>query len=187
MTFYNPPFQYRNLFTLRWLILTIGLLLILLSMFMVSTLDKAPKGQPILDSAVATRALLKERQYPQKVSGHISLASPFNPYLAASVKTTPLEESLAELLKGAGRLETKTGHYSEIPAGTKLLKVTIHGNTVIVDLSSEFATGGGSTSIIQRVEELKRVIQKFNPSYQLKIAVNGKILQYLGGEGLELE
>jgi spore germination protein GerM len=63
----------------------------------------------------------------------------------------------------------------------------VHGNTVIVDLSSEFATGGGSTSMIQRVEELKRAIHKFNTNYELKIAVNGRVLKYLGGEGLELE
>jgi Sporulation and spore germination len=186
MAFYNPPFQCRNLLTPRWLMLIIGLFLILISMFIVSTLDKTPKGPLILDSAIASRALLKEKG-PQKVSGHISLASSFNPYLAASVKTTLLEESLVDLLQGAGQADVKSGRYSEIPAGTKLLKVMIHGNTVIVDLSSEFATGGGSTSMIQRVEELKRLIQKFNKNYKLKISVNGKRVQYLGGEGLEIE
>jgi hypothetical protein len=123
MAFYNPPFQHRNFITPRWLILLLGLFLILLSMFMISTLDKTPKEHPALNATVAT--VTKERGYPRKMSGRISLAGPPSPYLAASIKTTPLEESLVALFQSAGRVDARTGRYSEIPAGTKLRKIAV--------------------------------------------------------------
>lgn len=187
MTFHNAPCQPPSAsFSRQWLILFLGLFLILLSMFMVSTLDQTPQLRPVVDSAIASRWMPKQKQDSQPILGRIDNRLS-NTYLAASVKTTPLETSLLDLLKGSRLQARQTGQYSEIPKGTRLLGVSIQGNIVFVDLSEEFTSGGGSTSMIQRVEELERKIHQFNEKYKLKILINGKRLPYLGGEGLEME
>lgn len=108
------------------------------------------------------------------------------PVLTASVKATSLETTLSELLRNANASVGQAGQMSEIPQGTHLLGVTVQNNVVTVNLSDGFVSGGGSTSMIGRVEELKKAVTHIDKNYQVKIAINGKLVDYLGGEGLEV-
>ncbi len=76
---------------------------------------------------------------------------------------------------------------STIPARTKLRGVKVEQDGVHVDLSQEFTTGGGSASMMGRVAQVLYTATTLQPNAKVWINVEGKPLETLGGEGLELE
>lgn len=76
---------------------------------------------------------------------------------------------------------------SSIPKGTKIREVSLQADGVHVDLSKEFKTGGGSTSMTGRVAQVLYTATSLDPNTRVWLKVEGKPLEVLGGEGLELE
>jgi spore germination protein GerM len=74
-----------------------------------------------------------------------------------------------------------------IPQGTKLLGLKVKGNVVHVNLSEDFTHGGGSTSMMSRLGQVVYTATALRPRSKVFIEVNGKQLDVLGGEGLELQ
>jgi spore germination protein GerM len=74
-----------------------------------------------------------------------------------------------------------------IPKGTKLRNVSLEANGVRVDFSKEFTKGGGSASMTGRVAQVLYTATSLDPAAKVWIEVEGKPLEVLGGEGLELE
>jgi spore germination protein GerM len=76
---------------------------------------------------------------------------------------------------------------SVIPPGTKLLGVKVEKDTVRVNLSQQFTSGGGSASMAGRLGQVVYTATTLKPESKVYIEINGKQLDVLGGEGLELE
>jgi spore germination protein GerM len=95
-----------------------------------------------------------------------------------------VKESLIVLLASAGKEGKQT---STIPAGTKLLSSNIKQDGLHIDLSKEFIQGGGSTSMQGRVAQILYTATNQTPDIPVWISVEGKQLETLGGEGVEIK
>ncbi|KYC36042.1 spore germination protein [Scytonema hofmannii PCC 7110] len=94
-----------------------------------------------------------------------------------------IEAAFSKLLAGP----TEGTDSTTIPTETKLLGVKVGDDGVHVNLSEDFTTGGGSSSMMGRVGQVVYTATSLNPNAKVYIEVNGKQLDVLGGEGLELE
>jgi spore germination protein GerM len=103
--------------------------------------------------------------------------------IAAVQPNQALEAAFATLLAGP----TESMDSTSIPKGTKLLGLKTENNEVHVNLSKDFIGGGGSASMVGRVGQIVYTATTFNPNAKVYIEVNGKPLEVLGGEGVEIE
>ena len=98
----------------------------------------------------------------------------------------PATAAMKALLAGPTAAETSAGLTSTVPAGTKLLGLTISGTTAQVDLSEAFASGGGSLSMTARVAEVVYTLTRFPTVRSVEFLIEGKPVEALGGEGVPL-
>jgi len=103
--------------------------------------------------------------------------------VASVLPDQPLEAAFQTLLAGP----TEGTDSTTIPKGTKLLSLKSENDEVHVNLSEDFTSGGGSTSMMGRVGQVVYTATTLNPKAKVYIDVNGKPLDVLGGEGVELQ
>jgi spore germination protein GerM len=103
--------------------------------------------------------------------------------IAAAQPNQALEAAFKTLLAGP----TEGSDSTTIPKGTQLLALKVENNDVHVNLSEDFTSGGGSTSMVGRIGQVVYTATTLNPNAKVYIEVNGKQLDVLGGEGVELQ
>lgn len=74
-----------------------------------------------------------------------------------------------------------------IPKRTRLLDLNLKNDGIHVNLSDDFTSGGGSSSMIGRIGQVVYTATSLDKNAKVYIDVNGKRLDIIGGEGLELE
>lgn len=80
-----------------------------------------------------------------------------------------------------------TGFDTEIPAGTTVDSVTQNGGTVEVDLSSEFASGGGSASMFARLAQLTFTLTRLDGVDDVLLMEGGSPVSVFSSEGIVLD
>ncbi len=107
-------------------------------------------------------------------------------YTAATSPKLALTQAIEKLLAQSTALNPT----STIPSQTRLLDLQVGEDGVHVDLSQEFAQGGGSSSMIYRVAQVLYTATSIDPQTPVFLSIEGQLLNEdypLGGEGLMLE
>ena len=107
-------------------------------------------------------------------------------YTTATSPQIALQQAVDELLARSSILDSATA----IPQGTRLLSLQVNDEGIFLNLSGEFARGGGSSSTIYRVKQLLYTATSIDPQASMFLSIEGKPLDEnypLGGEGLLLE
>ncbi len=103
-----------------------------------------------------------------------------------SIQKSCFEYAVKELVNGPTKWEKSKGFTSEIPAGTKVLSVRESANTILIDLSSDFESGGGAESTYMRVKQIIKTANS-NSKTPAYLYINGKQANVIGGEGVMLK
>ncbi len=112
-------------------------------------------------------------------------------FLVPTVRKIPSEDSiisgaLTELFLGPTELEERKGIMTEIPIGTRLIKVEEGSDEVLIDLSNQFLIGGGAAAMQLRYLQIYKTLKRVVPKKKLYLNVEGKSIKTIGGEGLEI-
>ena len=94
--------------------------------------------------------------------------------------------ALAALLAGPTAEERAAGRHSEIPAGTVLQGLAVHGGVATVDLSGRFESGGGSLSMLARLAQVVFTLTQFPSVERVQFKLDGQPVEAFGGEGVIL-
>lgn len=95
--------------------------------------------------------------------------------------------ALTELLAGPTSADVAAGLASTVPTGTRLLGIDVAGGTATVDLSGEYASGGGSLSMTARLAQVTFTLTQFPTVNQVTFRLDGKPVTVFGGEGIVLD
>ncbi len=91
------------------------------------------------------------------------------------------------LCGGPTQAEKKAGLSSAVPEGTELRGISVKRGVATVDLSGRFASGGGSLSMMARVTQVVYTLTQFRAIKAVEFMIDGRRVESLGGEGLELD
>lgn len=99
-------------------------------------------------------------------------------------RTDRVAHAVRLLLAGPSEAEQRLGYTTEIPTGTRLRGVRIHGDVATVDLTRELEEGGGSSSMLARVYQIVYTVTEFPGVRAVQILLDGERRDALGGEGV---
>lgn len=102
------------------------------------------------------------------------------------VGQSPIKQAITALLEGPTQEETDKNLYSEIPEGTRIIKIVETPEEVRIDLNEQFTSGGGSSSMVGRLKEVVDTALENEPIRKVYLDIDGQELEVLGGEGLEV-
>jgi germination protein M len=81
--------------------------------------------------------------------------------------------AVTELLRGPTRSERAAGVGTAVPAATRLLGISIHGDVATVDLSSEFQAGGSSRALKLRLGQVVYTLTQFPTVRAVRFRLDG--------------
>jgi Sporulation and spore germination/Immunoglobulin-like domain of bacterial spore germination len=91
------------------------------------------------------------------------------------------------LLAGAPLGDRYRSVSSAIPAGTRLLGLTIRDGVATVDLSGQFGSGGGSSSVLYRLGQVVYTLTQFPSVTSVLFRVDGQPVTVFSSEGIVLD
>ena len=95
--------------------------------------------------------------------------------------------AIRALLEGPTADERAAGMVTNIPEGTIFLGLSIEDGVATVDLSKEYASGGGSWSMITRLAEVVFTLTQFPTVDGVNFKLDGEPVGVFGGEGFILD
>ena len=112
--------------------------------------------------------------------------------LASAERRVPATQAVARaamdaLCGGVNDFERAAGLTSSVPVDTTVRGIALDEGTATVDLSREFASGGGTLSMTSRVAQVVYTLTQFRTITAVEFELEGEPLDVLGGEGLLLE
>jgi germination protein M len=94
--------------------------------------------------------------------------------------------AIEELLEGPTQEERAAGFTSAIPAGTRLLGISIKDGVATIDLTSEYQSGGGSLSMQVRLGQVVYTLTQFPTVKTVSFRLDGNPVSVFSSEGIVL-
>ena len=94
--------------------------------------------------------------------------------------------AIEQLISAPTRWERSKGFTSEIPQNTRVLSIRESSNSIMIDLSSDFESGGGAESTYTRVKQIIKTANA-NTTLPTYLYINGKQANVIGGEGIMIK
>ena len=88
------------------------------------------------------------------------------------VGTVPLV-AVRQLIAGPTEAERRRGFRTYVPAGTRVLSVTVLHGTATVDLNERFASGGSPASLLARLSQFVRTLTGLQGARRVQLLMNG--------------
>jgi germination protein M len=106
-----------------------------------------------------------------------------------SHETTTLVATAAmkALLAGPSPAEVASGLGTAVPAGTRLLGISIRKGVATVDLTSQYQSGGGSLSMKARLAQVVYTLTQFPTVRAVLFHLDGEPVNVFSGEGIVLD
>jgi hypothetical protein len=106
-----------------------------------------------------------------------------------SLESTRLVATAAmkALLAGPSPAELEAGLATSVPAGTKLLGISIKKGVATVDLTSQYQSGGGSLSMKARLAQVVYTLTQFPTVRAVLFHLDGEPVNVFSGEGIVLD
>ncbi|HUG31089.1 MAG TPA: Gmad2 immunoglobulin-like domain-containing protein [Candidatus Limnocylindria bacterium] len=97
--------------------------------------------------------------------------------------------AMQALLEGPNdnELGARPAMYSVIPDGTRYLGLRIDAGVATVNLSREFASGGGATSVLGRLAQVVYTLTQFPTVSSVRFELDGEPVTVFSGEGVVLD
>ena len=95
--------------------------------------------------------------------------------------------AMKALIEGPTAEEKDGGMFSAIPEGTTFLGLNVENGIATVDLSKEYASGGGSLSMFTRLAEVVFTLTQFPTVEGVNFKLDGEPVEVFGGEGIVLD
>jgi germination protein M len=113
-------------------------------------------------------------------------------YVAPVRRSVPATKAVAtaameQLVAGPTAQEEAAGFATAIPEKSLFLGVSIQGSQAIVDLSKEYESGGGSTSMFARLAQVVYTLTQFPTVESVSFKLDGKPIDVFSGEGFVLD
>lgn len=100
-----------------------------------------------------------------------------------SLKVSRFNYAIKKLIEGPSDIQKLFKTYSEIPEGTKIIAIIEGESKNIIDLTTEFDTGGGTESIYNKLNQLIKTVEE-NTDKPTYLFINGVQTEVFGGEGI---
>ncbi len=113
---------------------------------------------------------------------HVGVAHRTIPYTLATGSA-----AMKLLVAGPNSAERAAGLGTTIPAGTQFLGLTIKDGVATVDLSSTYASGGGSLSMFTRLAEVVYTLTQFPSVKGVEFKLDGTKVTTFSSEGIVLD
>ncbi len=114
------------------------------------------------------------------------------PFLIPVHRTVPATTGVAraaieELLGGTERNEAAAGIDTAVPETTLLLGVNIADGMATVDLTRDFESGGGTTSMTARLAQLVYTVTQFPTVDAVELLLDGEPVEVFSAEGIVID
>ncbi len=118
-------------------------------------------------------------------AGKLSLKSVIRSIPASD---SPLHDTIDSLLKGPTPQELNLGFISMIPTDARLLGVVMQGDTAVMDFSESFRFNAqGIDALNAQLRQVVYAATEFPSVKAVQIRIDGRIVQYLGSEGMRID
>lgn len=94
---------------------------------------------------------------------------------------------LEQLLAGPDADEQAAGYGTEIPSTTRLRGLTITDRVAIVDLSGDFESGGGTSTLTLRLAQVACTLDQFPTVDGVRFALDGQVVDVFSGDGIIID